>query len=216
MKRAPLLLTVALAGLCTMTPVAQAGGPMLSVFDEDVPSAREQGIPFRQFASRFTPDTTAHARKRESLIDLEAHLANHPPSSLRNQSDLACTAVAVYFESRGESFEGQKAVASVVLQRAQTPHRWGSRPCDVVKPVQFSFMTSKYGYPSIRHSEADWEVPWASALKAAREVLLDGPLPELHGADHYHATYVHPAWRRKMPRVARIGKHIFYADPESR
>ena len=51
-----------------------------------------------------------------------------------------CLATAVYFEARGESLEGQLAVARVVMNRAASgryPPDW----CSVVKqPAQFSFV----------------------------------------------------------------------------
>ena len=51
-----------------------------------------------------------------------------------------CLATAVYFEARGESVEGQLAVARVVMNRAASgkyPTDW----CSVVKqPAQFSFV----------------------------------------------------------------------------
>src|SRR4051812_15099201 len=51
-----------------------------------------------------------------------------------------CIATAVYFEARGESVEGQLAVARVIMNRAasgQYPTGW----CEVVKqPAQFSFV----------------------------------------------------------------------------
>jgi spore germination cell wall hydrolase CwlJ-like protein len=30
------------------------------------------------------------------------------------------------------------------------------------------------------------------------------------GALHFHATYVQPEWSKERPRVARIGRHVFY------
>ena len=61
-----------------------------------------------------------------------------------------CLATAVYFEARGESLEGQLAVAHVVMNRASSgryPPDW----CGVVKqPAQFSFV--RHGeFPYARH-----------------------------------------------------------------
>ena len=132
------------------------------------------------------------------------------PASLRGASALECIAVAIYHEARDQDESGQRAVASVILQRAAVEHRWGDTPCDVVVPVQFSFMTSRYGYPPIKELEA-----WAKAWRIAREVMNTGPLPELNGADHYHTTEVAPYWAPKMVKIAQLGDHIFYVDPAS-
>lgn len=133
-----------------------------------------------------------------------------PPPSLRNASDLSCIAVAIYHEARDQEDFGQRAVASVILQRAAIPHRWGESACENVVPTQFSFMTSRYEYPKIEDTE-----PWEKAVRIAAEVLVNGPLPELRGADHYHATAVSPQWAPKMVRVRSIDDHVFYVDPHS-
>ncbi|QXI65867.1 MULTISPECIES: cell wall hydrolase [Paracoccus] len=133
-----------------------------------------------------------------------------PPPSLRNASDLSCIAVAIYHEARDQEEFGQRAVASVILQRAAIPHRWGDSACENVVPTQFSFMTSRYEYPEI-NDDASWE----KAVRIAAEVLVNGPLPELRGADHYHTTAVLPQWAPKMVRVRSIDDHVFYVDPHS-
>lgn len=141
---------------------------------------------------------------------LEGAAIPPPPSSLRNASDLSCIAVAVYHEARDQEQLGQHAVASVILQRTATPHRWGDTACDNVIPMQFSFMTSRYDYPPIEDA-----VSWGRAMRVAARAVLNGPLPELRGADHYHATAVSPNWAPKMVRVRSIDDHVFYADPNS-
>mgnify|MGYP001627755740 CR=1 FL=1 len=154
--------------------------------------------------------TSSGISYRELKSQADALLRN-PPRSLRGASELACIAVAIYHEARDQSTHGQLAVASVIQQRARVPGRWGDDACDVVRPVQFSFMTSRYGFPRIREADA-----WANAVSLAMKSLIDGPLPELRDADHYHANYVRPKWRHQMERVGQIGTHIFYRDPSSR
>ncbi|WP_410217849.1 cell wall hydrolase [Paracoccus sp. (in: a-proteobacteria)] len=133
-----------------------------------------------------------------------------PPQSLRNASDLSCIAVAIYHEARDQSDLGQRAVASVILQRAAVPHRWGNTACDNVVPRQFSFMTTRYDFPPITDMKA-----WSKAVQFAAHALIDGPMPELKGADHYHTTAVSPSWAPDMVKVRSIEDHIFYVDPGS-
>ena len=133
-----------------------------------------------------------------------------PPNSLVGETELACIAVAVYHEARGEKMAGQEAVASVIVQRAIVPHRWGRTPCAVVKPVQFSFMQDPSHIPPIEEN-----VAWALALTVAVKALVEGPSPDLRGADHYHADSVSPTWPEAMERIEQIGAHIFYRDPLS-
>ncbi|SDL87571.1 cell wall hydrolase [Paracoccus chinensis] len=133
-----------------------------------------------------------------------------PPASLHNASDLSCIAVAIYHEARDQEDFGQRAVASVILQRAAVPHRWGGTACDNVIPSQFSFLTSHYDYPPIDDMKA-----WEKAVRFAANALLEGPMPELKGADHYHTTAVSPGWAPRMDRVRLIDDHVFYVDPRS-
>ena len=120
-------------------------------------------------------------------------------------SETNCLATAVYFEARGESLEGQLAVARVVMNRASSgryPPDW----CGVVKqPAQFSFV--RHGeFPYIDPNSQAWQKAEAIAELAASNIV-----PSV-GADvlWYHANYVAPAWRRSLQEVQQIGAHIFY------
>lgn len=116
-----------------------------------------------------------------------------------------CLATAVYFEARGESLEGQLAVARVVMNRASSgryPPDW----CGVVKqPAQFSFV--RHGeFPYVDMSSAAWQKAEAIAKLAAANIV-----PSLSpDVLWYHANYVTPAWRRALQEVQQIGAHIFY------
>ncbi|WP_374298281.1 cell wall hydrolase [Paracoccus sp. (in: a-proteobacteria)] len=133
-----------------------------------------------------------------------------PPASLRNASDLSCIAVAIYHEARDQGDFGQRAVASVILQRAALPHRWGGTACGTVVPTQFSFLTSRFDYPLIDDMEA-----WRKAVRFAARALVEGPMPELKGADHYHAAAITPDWAPRMTRVRLIDDHVFYVEESS-
>jgi spore germination cell wall hydrolase CwlJ-like protein len=165
------------------------------------------------FSKPFQVAFFGKSQKNSRLIALKkdaARLIRKAPSTLYKETALGCIAVAVYHEARGETVLGQKAVASVVIQRSITPGRWGDTPCDVVKPVQFEFMKSRYRFERIREKEA-----WKLAVRVALTMMYEGPMEELRNADHYHTKKVYPKWRKSMPVVARIGEHIFYADPDS-
>lgn len=151
-----------------------------------------------------------HPRPATAAQILEGSPIPLPPASLRNASDLSCVAVAIYHEARDQDDFGQRAVASVILQRAKLPHRWGATACATLDPTQFSFLTSRYDYPLIDDMEA-----WRKAVRVAARALVEGPMPELKGADHYHTTAVTPDWAPHMMRVRLIDDHIFYVDPRS-
>jgi N-acetylmuramoyl-L-alanine amidase len=118
-----------------------------------------------------------------------------------------CLATAVYFESRGESVEGQLAVAHVVMNRAGSgkyPPDW----CSVVtQPYQFSFVNPHTGQlPQPDTDSAAWRKAEAVALLAASNVV-----PSVgHDVLWYHADYVAPAWGHRLQQAEKIGAHIFY------
>jgi hypothetical protein len=118
-----------------------------------------------------------------------------------------CIAVAVYHEARGESLEGQLAVARVIMNRAASgkyPSSW----CGTVKqPWQFSFVNPRTGHmPSVDESSASWR----KALGVTR-LAINNAVPILtQDVLWYHADYVAPSWGRRLSFVQKIGTHIFY------
>lgn len=118
-----------------------------------------------------------------------------------------CIAVAVYHEARGESLEGQMAVAKVIMNRAASgkyPTSW----CGVVKqPWQFSFVNPRSGYmPSVDQQSASWRKALGVTRLAVANAVQSVPTDCLW----YHADYVAPSWGRRLTRVDKIGAHIFY------
>jgi len=116
-----------------------------------------------------------------------------------------CLATAVYFEARGESLEGQLAVARVVMNRAASgkyPPDW----CSVVKQhAQFSFVRNGE-FPAIDAGST----AWAHAQGVAR-LAVANVVPSLdQDVLWYHATYVAPSWGHRLSMVEKIGAHIFY------
>jgi len=122
---------------------------------------------------------------------------------LDEQSD--CIAVAVYHEARGESLEGQLAVARVIMNRAASgkyPPSW----CDTVKqPWQFSFVRN-YQFPYTDKNSAAWRKAVAITRLATNNVVQSVAGDVLW----YHADYVSPSWGRRLTRFDKIGTHIFY------
>ena len=122
-------------------------------------------------------------------------------------TEAQCMAVAVYHEARGETLEGQLAVARVIMNRAASgkyPTTW----CGVVKqPWQFSFVNPRTGtMPGVDEASAAWR----KALGITR-LAMSNAVPSLStDVLWYHADYVAPSWGRRLTRVDKIGAHIFY------
>ena len=116
-----------------------------------------------------------------------------------------CIAVAVYHEARGETLEGQLAVARVIMNRAASG-RYPASWCGVVKqPWQFSFVRNGY-MPGVDTASTAWR----NALGVTR-IAINNAVPSLSDdVLWYHANYVAPSWGRRLQRVSQIGAHIFY------
>ena len=116
-----------------------------------------------------------------------------------------CIATAVYFEARGESLEGQLAVARVIMNRAssgQYPASW----CGVVKqPAQFSFV-HRGTMPAPRYNSDAWR-----KAQGVTRVAMANVVPSLtNDVLWYHADYVDPSWGHRLSMAQKIGQHIFY------
>ncbi|WP_344696081.1 cell wall hydrolase [Sphingomonas rosea] len=118
-----------------------------------------------------------------------------------------CIAVAVYHEARGEPFDGQLAVAEVIMNRAASGRYPGSW-CEVVKqPWQFSFVNPRTGsIPRVNRESASWSYAKAIARIATTNAADAIPADVLW----YHADYVAPSWGRRLAMVEKIGAHLFY------
>lgn len=124
-----------------------------------------------------------------------------------------CLAANVYYESRGELFNGQIAVAQVTLNRAQ---RHPKNVCDVVtRSKQFSWTIGRvkrqHGkYVVLSKFEPKDKQAWLIAQAVAKITLMGWSRDITHGAMFYHTAAVSPAWDRNMKVVTVIGRHIFY------
>ncbi len=165
-----------------------------------------------------------HARRTAATTALALALTLALPvrdaAAAKRASDRAeahCLATAIYFEARGESVRGQRAVAEVILARVRTPGR-PKTICGVVyqgawrkNRCQFSFACD--GRSDVARGKKAWARAKAIAAAALRQ---KGKKRLVHGATFYHASYVHPRWSKRMVRVAQIGTHIFYRPRRGR
>lgn len=137
-----------------------------------------------------------------TLAGLVEAVADMPPVELTE--DMRCLASAVYNEARGESIEGQLAVAQVVLNRTAS-ERWPDSICEVVyQQAQFSFTFD--GHPDFPEANSRWRRAEAIAIIAA-----SGNWQDVTGdALFFHAAYVNPVWRDSFVETRTIGQHIFY------
>ena len=123
--------------------------------------------------------------------------------------ELECLTQAVYFEARGETAQGQAAVAQVVLNRVKG-RGFPKTVCGVVyqgsasRRCQFSFACDGAA-EVVRERGA-----WMRARRVAARALAGAVMPQVAGATHFHAAAVSPNWGAGLLRVSQVGLHVFY------
>jgi len=122
-----------------------------------------------------------------------------------------CLAEAIYFEARGESGEGQAAVAQVVLNRVSSG-LYPATICGVVYQNRWHYNACQFSFAcegkSLRIDEPD---AWRQAVRIAGEVTNGKTyVYDIGGSTHFHANYVRPRWARRLEKMDVIGHHIFY------
>ena len=96
-------------------------------------------------------------------------------------------------EARGESFEGQAAVAEVIYNRCMNRGQ---------SVEQVIWADKQFAHPYGGEISQD--------TKEAVAAVFDYELLSLDGAEYFHADYVLPSWAEDMEKVCQIGGHIFY------
>lgn len=128
-------------------------------------------------------------------------------------SALSCLAYAIYFEARGESIQGQVAVAEVILNRVDSRH-YPKTVCKVVRQGAQRLNACQFSYNCDGRPETISEADaFARAAKVAAMMLEGRPRVLTGEATHYHTTAVNPRWAKRLTETTRIGDHIFYKIP---
>lgn len=128
------------------------------------------------------------------------------------ERQLSCLAKNIYYEARGEPFEGKVAVAQVTLNRVAS----GQFPNDICKTIYqknivYEKVICQFSWACDRDSGArpPNNATYKESMEVAKKVLLeDFRLPTLKDAMYFHADSVNPGWKKE--KVAKIGRHIFY------
>lgn len=105
----------------------------------------------------------------------------------------------IYAEAEGESYEGKKAVASVIYNRANGDV--GKMTSVVKERKQFSCWND--GPPPRGHGDA-----WNDSLKIAKELIGGNFVPTTKHTHYYNPSKVNPNWSKGVAKE-RIGRHVF-------
>jgi hypothetical protein len=191
--------TVAAFALTTLSAgAAMARGDDLDVrLDSLLGDERDAGI----LSSKTLPSPAERGLAVET--DLPTLIAAATPEG---DGEWECMTQALYFEARGESLEGQIAVAEVILNRRDSG-RYPETVCGVVQQgtgekwmCQFSYYCD--GLSDEPHDHEAWE-----AMGRIARDLTDG-------AQFYHTKAVDPYWADEFYQTAEIGAHLFYVEDQ--
>ena len=118
----------------------------------------------------------------------------------------ACIAKAIYWEARGLSENGQRAVAEVIWNRVNHP-AFPKTPCAVV--FQRTGATCQFSWTctNLRHAQPPRNASWQAAWRIAGEP----PSSVTNGALFFHAKRYRTRWRH-LVEVAEVDGHVFYSD----
>lgn len=135
-----------------------------------------------------------------------------PPDEWSGAMVMASTILG---EAAGESMEGKRAVAAVIMNRVRDD-RWPDRAEEVcLQRLQFSCWN--VGSPTLPRmfnpKTFVSEETWADCLRAALEARWQLVPDSTKGANHYlnpASLRSVPSWAQDERIVARIGHHTFY------
>lgn len=121
-----------------------------------------------------------------------------------DKQEFVCTALAVYYEAKGESLRGQQAVADVILNRKKKG--FATSLCGVVwQHHEFSWTAR-----SVKSLIPRSITLWKTSQKAAFDVVFGNVADITHGALYfYNPQRDHPAWGKRLPHVFAEGHHVF-------
>lgn len=121
-----------------------------------------------------------------------------------------CVALAVYAEARNQSWQGQAAVAQVVINRARRPE-WPDSYCEVIEEEDQFHGIRDWPFP--RTPWLDEPEAWRLAVEVSGMVMREAPMEACTNATHFWKGPT-PDWAKGMPIVCRIGAHTFaYEEP---
>ncbi|MEM7302442.1 MAG: cell wall hydrolase [Pseudomonadota bacterium] len=196
--------------LASLNPTESTSGSQKSATTTVTAYAAPENDTESVFAAVLKGERTAPIEKR--LLKGDHKWASKPLTRYAfTPKQQRCLAVGIYFEARGEPIRGQAAVAQVILNRVKNP-KYPNSICGVVyqnknwrNRCQFSFACD-----GIRDRVRSTKL-WKQSQKVAADVTAGKVwIKEVGSSTHYHATYVRPRWAKRLKRMKKIGRHIFY------
>lgn len=134
----------------------------------------------------------------QTTMDDDQPLLDESPRISLEQNELDLLARAVYSEARGEPYEGQVAIAAVILNRVEHPEFPNTIAGVIYEPLAFQVVANG----QINHD------PDQQARQAAYEAL-HGLDPTRGALYFYNPAKTQNQWIKSRAVITTIGKHIF-------
>ena len=152
-----------------------------------------------------------HITPMEYLIS--KHQRHNQIGKVFSLEEQGCLTTAIYHEARGETLEGQIAVAQVIINRVLNAD-FPNSICGVVyqrkKICQFSFACDATKKRSIQ--QESWDQAQMIVTNFMRGNIW---LSDIANATYFHTQSVSPAWRKSFCRLKQVGSHVFYKTPDA-
>ncbi|GAA0134212.1 spore cortex-lytic enzyme [Paenibacillus sp. YSY-4.3] len=176
-------------------PVDGLAGPKTKLKLYNATKAWKPGMEYAAGETEANKETEKAAEQTEGNTSADLSSGNAMGLSA---NDLKIMANAVYGESRGEPFEGQVAVAAVILNRVKSPSFPNSVSGVIFQPLAFTAVADGQ----------IWLEPNESARKAVQQAL-NGWDPTGGCTYYFNPETATSKWIWSRPQVKTIGKHIF-------
>ena len=138
-----------------------------------------------------------------SPIDAALSRAGYSPAAL------GCLTEALYFEARGTSYAGERAVGEVILNRADDP-RFPATVCGVIDQRYNGSCQFSYRCDAIPNTQFNEPAEFAKMRKISYELLTNRQQDITNGALYFHAASMPPGWFNTLSKRGRFGGNIFY------
>lgn len=148
-------------------------------------------------AQMYQSSTPAQKQGKQNVKETQQTTKVNVPQGF-SQNDIKLMANAVHGEARGEPYEGQVAVAAVILNRTQSPTFPNTISGVIFEPRAFTAV-------------ADGQI-WLTPNETAERAVLDainGWDPSGNALYYFNPDTATSAWIWTRPQIKTIGKHIF-------
>ncbi len=157
------------------------------------------------FRSKITLLLLTLATACAQISPMEATLS----SSGYTSADVDCMSEALYFEARGTTYEGERAVGEVILNRAADT-RFPASVCGVIDQRYNGSCQFSYRCDAIPNDQYNEPAELAKMRSISLELMVNRGEDITNGALFFHAASMVPGWFATLSARGQFGGNIFY------